>query len=92
MSRIGPPGYWQGVPNSRAASPGNDNGSETSSVMPAPVPGLAASRIAKDKYNHLSYWKARKVRIFTVKTKIKILLKNNKKLSCNVSIEVKNID
>lgn len=59
---IGPAGYWQSVPNSRAASPGNDNGSETSSVMPAPVPGLAASRVAKDKYNHLSYWKARKVR------------------------------
>lgn len=61
---IGPAGYWQSVPNSRAASPGNDNGSETSSVMPAPVPGLAASRVAKDKYNHLSYWKARKVRKF----------------------------
>lgn len=62
QTRMGPPGYWQGVPNSRAPSPGNDNGSETSSVMPAPVPGLAASRAAKDKYNHLSYWKARKVR------------------------------
>lgn len=62
MSRIGPPGYWQGVSNSRAASPSNDNGSETSSVMPAAVPGLAASRVVKDKYNHLSYWKARKVR------------------------------
>lgn len=56
------------MPNSRAASPGNDNGSETSSVMPAPVPGLAASRVAKEKYNHLSYWKARKVRILISKT------------------------
>lgn len=63
-NNIGPAGYWQSVPNSRAASPGNDNGSETSSVMPAPVPGLAASRVAKEKYNHLSYWKARKVRKF----------------------------
>lgn len=66
MGHSGPPGYWQGVPNSRVASPGNDNGSETSSVMPAPVPGLAASRVAKDKYNHLSYWKARKVRVLLI--------------------------
>lgn len=65
MSRVGPPGYWQGVPNSRAVSPSNDNGSETSSVMPAAVPGLAASRVVKDKYNHLSYWKARKVRAYS---------------------------
>uniref|UniRef100_A0A2H8TVI9 Echinoderm microtubule-associated protein-like CG42247 n=1 Tax=Melanaphis sacchari TaxID=742174 RepID=A0A2H8TVI9_9HEMI len=64
MVHVGPPGYWQSMPNSRAASPGNDNGSETSSVMPAPVPGLAASRVAKEKYNHLSYWKARKVTFF----------------------------
>lgn len=61
MGRLGPAGYWQSVPNSRGASPGMDNASETSSVMPAPVPGLAASRISKEKYNHLSYWKARKV-------------------------------
>lgn len=64
------------MPNSRAASPGNDNGSETSSVMPAPVPGLAASRVAKEKYNHLSYWKARKVRISISKTREKKVDKN----------------
>lgn len=69
MGHIGPAGYWQGVPNSRAASPGNDNGSETSSVMPAAVPGLAASRVSREKYNHLSYWKARKVRM-VMKTKL----------------------
>ncbi|XP_050432030.1 echinoderm microtubule-associated protein-like CG42247 isoform X1 [Adelges cooleyi] len=64
MGRLGPAGYWQSVPNSRGASPGMDNASETSSVMPAPVPGLAASRISKEKYNHLSYWKARKVTFY----------------------------
>lgn len=54
--------YWTSA--SRPTSPGiPDNASEASSVMPISQQNASTAK-KKEKYNHLSYWKARKVFAF----------------------------
>ncbi|KAK7574062.1 hypothetical protein V9T40_011253 [Parthenolecanium corni] len=54
--------YWASA--SRPSSPGiPDNASDASSVMPMTTHNVGTGK-KKEKYNHLSYWKARKVTFY----------------------------